>query len=60
MTSPATACNASLEFYCSRYGCPRFVISDLGQEFVNKNFLQLTNTNHKVTSAYYQGPNRMV
>ena len=46
-----------------RYGCPKSIISDQGREFVNKinqELFRLTNTHHKVTSAYHPQSNGLV
>ena len=39
-----------------RYGCPDVLITDQGKEFVNKlsaEFYLITNTEHRITTAYY-------
>lgn len=46
-----------------RYGCPKSIISDQGREFVNKvnsTLFRLTNTHHKVSSAYHPQTNGLV
>ena len=46
-----------------RYGCCKVVISDQGREFVNKinrNLFKLTQTEHRVSSAYHPQTNGLV
>ena len=46
--------------YTCRFGCCEVIISDQGREFVNKvkeELLQLTGTEHRVTSAYHPQSN---
>ena len=43
-----------------RFGCANIIISDQGQEFVNKveeDLLRLTGTEHRLTSAYHPQSN---
>lgn len=51
--------------YCIqyRYGCTKVVISDQGREFVNqvnKRLFTMTNTEHRISSAYHPQTNGLV
>ncbi len=49
--------------YVYRFGCAKVVISDQGREFVNQvnqYLFSITQTEHRVTSAYHPQTNEMV
>ena len=52
-----------LDYFSFRYGSPGSIISDQGREFVNslnKELLILTNTTHKIASAYHPQTNGLI
>jgi len=52
-----------VSMYMYRYGCTRVVISDQGREFVNEVnwcLFRMTNTEHRISSAYHPQTNGLV
>ena len=46
-----------------RYGCTKVIISDQGREFVNRvnnHLFKMTNTEHRISSAYHPQTNGLV